>query len=108
MDIVENIEGCVDRFAASPKPCHDSYVSIDFGYVLDLCVPLIDVARVNADCIDPDLFNPSMSQVEQRFIEVPHYLHDLPVAQDRELGCSVVSCPTSGSLRFRRPDWPLN
>jgi len=25
----------------------------------------------------------------------------LPVA-------SVISCPTSGSLRFRRPDWPLN
>lgn len=60
MDIVENIEDC-DRFAASPKPYHDSCVPIDFSHVLDLRVPLIDAALVNADRIDPDLFNLSMS-----------------------------------------------
>lgn len=87
MDIVENIEDCVDRFAASPKPYQDSCVPIVFSHVLDLRVPLIDVALVNADRIDPDLFNLSMSQAEHRFIEVPRYLHNLPVAQDWELGC---------------------
>ena len=87
MDTVENIEGCIDGFAASPKPYHDSCVPIDFSHALDPRVPLIDVALVNANRIDPGLFNLSMSQVEQRFVEVPRYLNDLPVAQDWELGC---------------------
>jgi len=79
MDVVENIEDCVDRFAAGPKPYHDSCVSIDFSHVLNLRVPLIDVALV--DRIDPD-----------PFIEVPRYLHDLPVAQDWELGYCRTPC----------------
>ena len=39
-----------------------------------------------------------------RHIVGSYYLTRLP---DR-FYASVVSCPTSGSLRFGRPDWPFN